>query len=58
MCKKCDKVYNGTNYLPYEKAMAMYYKTLLKNTDVCKKEGCEEELVPVIDSPKDDIKAP
>lgn len=48
MCKKCDKVYNGTGFLPYDKAIAMYYRTLLKNTDVCKNEDCSESLTPVI----------
>jgi len=54
MCKKCDKVYNGTKFIPYDKAVAVYYKTLLQNNDACKNKDCGEPLLPVIDAPKEE----
>ena len=55
MCKKCDKVYNGTKPMSYSDAMRWYHNTLVKCNDVCPKEDCEEKLVPEIqcmDAPK------
>lgn len=48
MCKKCDKVYNGTKMLDYSNAVKWYHNTLVRNTDTCKQEGCNEKLVPHI----------
>lgn len=49
MCKDCNKVYNGTGPLDYEKAVAMYYRTLMSNKDVCRNENCGKKLLPIID---------
>jgi len=54
MCKKCEKVYNGSPFVDYEKAIKIYHATLISNTDTCK--DCEEPLIPEIqdmEKPKD-----
>lgn len=43
MCTKCDKVYNGSDFVPYAKAIRIYHATLLNNDDKCKE--CEELLI-------------
>lgn len=48
MCKKCDKVYNGTKLMDYGEAVRWYHNTLIRCTDKCRQEGCEELLVPLI----------
>ena len=48
MCKKCDKVYNGSAFVDYEKAIKIYHATLVSNTDTCKNKDCEEPLIPKI----------
>ena len=56
MCKKCDKVYNGSPFVNYEKAIRIYHSTLVSNTDTCKNKDCEEPLIPEIqdmEKPKD-----
>lgn len=55
MCKACDKVYNGSPFVPYDKAVRICHSTLLNNTDVCKE--CEEPLIAEIqdrEKPKDE----
>ena len=56
MCKKCEKVYNGSPFVDYEKAMRIYHSTLVSNTDKCKEKDCEEPLIAEIqdmEKPKD-----
>jgi hypothetical protein len=48
MCKKCQKVYNGTPFIDFAEANRWYYNTLQRCTDRCKEEGCDEPLVPEI----------
>lgn len=45
MCKTCDKIYNSSGFVDYEKAIKIYHATLVNNTDVCKNEDCEEHLI-------------
>lgn len=45
MCEECQKVYNGTKYMPYALAIKWYHNTLLKCTDVCRNEECGEPLI-------------
>lgn len=57
MCKKCDKVYNGSPFVPYEKAIRIYHSTLINTNETCKNKDCEEPLVPEIqdkEKPKDE----
>lgn len=56
MCKSCDKVYNGSNFVDYPTAIKIYHTTLSNNTDTCKNEDCEEPLIAIIEDrekPKD-----
>ena len=48
MCKKCEKVYNGTKLMDYGEAVRWYHNTLVRCEDTCKNEGCDENLVPEI----------
>jgi len=57
MCKACDKIYNSSAFVDYEKAMRIYHSTLVSNTDTCKEKDCEEPLIPEIqdmEKPKDE----
>lgn len=45
MCTKCDKVYNGTGFINYEKAIRIHHTTLLNNKDTCKNKDCGELLI-------------
>ena len=45
MCKKCDKVYNGTPFMSYSEAIKWHHNTLLKCKDVCRNKECEEPLI-------------
>jgi len=49
MCKTCDKVYNGSPFVPYAKAIRIYHATLVNNKDTCKNKDCEEPLTPIIE---------
>jgi len=48
ICKKCDKVYRGTGFMSYSKAINIYYNTSVQCKDVCKNKECKEPLVPEI----------
>ena len=56
MCKTCDKVYNGSPFVDYEKAISICHSTLVNNTDLCRNKDCEEPLIAEIqdsEKPKD-----
>jgi len=56
MCKKCDKVYNGSAFVDYEQAIRIQHSTLVNNKDTCKEKDCEEPLIAEIqdmEKPKD-----
>jgi hypothetical protein len=56
MCKACEKVYNGSPFVDYEKAIKVCHSTLVNNTDKCKE--CEEPLIAEIqDSEKPNEKS-
>jgi len=48
MCTECDKVYNGTVFISYERAMQIYHNTMMNNTDVCKVKKCGLPLIPFL----------
>lgn len=57
MCKKCNKIYNGSAFVNYEKAIRIYHATLVSNKDKCKEKNCEEPLIAEIqdmEKPKDE----
>jgi hypothetical protein len=57
MCKKCEKVYNGTPLMDRSDATRWLYNTLQQCTDVCKNEDCKEPLTAEIqdmEKPKDE----
>ena len=56
MCKTCDKVYNGSKFVPYDIAIAIYHNTLVKCTDVCKNEDCGEPLIAVLEDSENPTK--
>jgi len=45
MCKPCEKVYNGSPFVDYEKAIRIYHTTLENNTDKCKEKDCGKPLI-------------
>jgi hypothetical protein len=45
MCKKCEKVYNGTPLIDFAEATKWFHNTLRISEDTCKNEGCEEPLI-------------
>ena len=44
MCKKCDKVYNGSPFVGYEKAISIYHSTLVNTDETCKNKDCDSYI--------------
>lgn len=56
LCKKCEKVYNGTPFMSLGEATKWKHNTLIMVNETCKNEGCEEKIVAEIqdmEKPKD-----
>lgn len=59
LCKKCEKVFNGTPLMSYNSAIKWYHNTLIMCADTCTNEGCDELVVAEIqdmEKPKDESK--
>jgi len=49
MCKKCDVVYNGTKAMSRADAVRWHFNTMIRLNETCRKEGCSELIVPIIE---------